>query len=167
MAKNKSTPAIKTKTVSAHSAQSTTNAAISPKESWSNLYRTSRCDKILKASLRTFRRIRRKQRQNIHRLILVGAVATDIVVTAMGAATAASAGPAGIGDADAVIQALRAEGYRVIVSKGGTKIQSECAVQSVTKQSPVYTPQPARDVRNAPTTVRVLDRKVAVVVLKC
>ncbi|WP_234809238.1 hypothetical protein [Mycobacteroides saopaulense] len=79
----------------------------------------------------------------------------------------AHAGPTGVGDASAVINDLKAKGYRVIVSKSGAAADLSRCVASVEEQSPVYSAQPARDVRNAPTTVSVIDHKVALVSVTC
>lgn len=55
----------------------------------------------------------------------------------------------------------------MIVSKSGAATDLSRCVASVEEQSPVYSAQPARDVRNAPTTVSVIDHKVALVSITC
>lgn len=88
-------------------------------------------------------------------------------IGAVGYPGLAHAGPTGVGDASAVIDDLKAKGYRVVISKSGAATDLSRCVASVEEQSPVYSAQPARDVRNAPTTVSVIDHKVALVSIRC
>ncbi|MUM18385.1 hypothetical protein FZI91_18400 [Mycobacterium sp. CBMA271] len=69
-------------------------------------------------------------------------------------------------DADAVINSLRASGYRVTVTRVGSGHPDNCTVQSVNQQSPVSNVASARDMRNRPTSVPV-STKVAHVTLAC
>ncbi|MDO3103497.1 hypothetical protein [Mycobacteroides abscessus] len=69
-------------------------------------------------------------------------------------------------DADAVINSLQASGYRVTVTRIGSRHQDNCVVQSVNQQSPVSNVASARDMRNRPTSVPV-STKVAHVTLAC
>ncbi len=101
------------------------------------------------------------------KLLFAGIAAAGIIGASLGSASVALAGPAGSGDASAVINDLKTNGYRVIVSKTGAADLSKCTVESVTQESPVNNVQPARDVRNNPTTVPTVDRKVAHVALSC
>ncbi|MGV0582791.1 hypothetical protein ABQE45_03460 [Mycobacteroides chelonae] len=95
------------------------------------------------------------------------AIAAVGMIGTVGSPGLAHAGPAGVGDASAVIDDLKAKGYRVIVSKSGAATDLSRCVASVEEQSPVYSARPARDVRNAPTTVSVIDHKVALVSITC
>ncbi|MGH3726993.1 MAG: hypothetical protein ACRDUS_23040 [Mycobacterium sp.] len=69
-------------------------------------------------------------------------------------------------DADAVINSLRASGYRVTVTRIGSGHPDNCTVQSVNQQSPVSNVASARDMRNRPTSVPV-STKAAHVTLAC
>lgn len=97
-------------------------------------------------------------------------VAVVAAVTAVGAwlgcAVVAAAAPGG-GNANDVINELKANGYRVIITKSGTGDLSKCTVTSVEKQSPVTDVGAGRDAQNYPTTVPVTQRKIAVVALRC
>ena len=101
------------------------------------------------------------------KLLFAGIAAAGIIGASLGSASVALAGPAVSGDASAVINDLKSNGYRVIVSKTGAADLSKCTVESVTQESPVNNVQAARDVRNNPTTVPTVDRKVAHVALSC
>ncbi|BAY00139.1 MULTISPECIES: hypothetical protein [Mycobacteroides] len=80
-------------------------------------------------------------------------------------AGAALAGPAA--DPDSVINDLKSNGYRVIVTKVGSDHPSQCTVQGVSQQSGVQNVQPGRNMRNQPTTVPTTGQKVAYVTLAC
>ncbi|EUA60081.1 hypothetical protein I542_0211 [Mycobacteroides abscessus 1948] len=73
----------------------------------------------------------------------------------------------GAGNANDVINELKANGYRVIITKSGAGDMSKCTVTSVEKQSPVTDVGAGRDAQNYPTTVPVTSRKIAVVALRC
>lgn len=80
-------------------------------------------------------------------------------------APAGAAGPAA--DPEAVINDLKANGYRVIITKVGSAHPSRCTVASVSRQSPVWDRQPARGIRNQPTSIPTVTRKIAHVTLAC
>lgn len=80
-------------------------------------------------------------------------------------AAAALAGPAA--DPDAVINDLKSNGYRVIITKVGSDHPSQCTVQGVSQQSGAQNVQPGRNMRNQPTTVPTARQKVAYVTLAC
>ncbi|PVA55188.1 Uncharacterised protein [Mycobacteroides abscessus subsp. abscessus] len=89
-------------------------------------------------------------------------VAAGLIVGSLGTAGAASAA----GDADTVINDLKAKGYRVVVTRAGSGPQADCTVTSVTQQSPVINQQVPRTSRNQQVTPKT-DYKVANVALKC
>ncbi|NGX07221.1 hypothetical protein [Mycobacteroides franklinii] len=98
---------------------------------------------------------------------LIAAVAAVAAIGAsLGAAATAAAAPGG-GNANDVINELKANGYRVIITKSGAGDMSKCTVTSVEKQSPVTDVGAGRDAQNYPTTVPVTQRKIAVVALRC
>ncbi|SLG48852.1 hypothetical protein [Mycobacteroides abscessus] len=68
---------------------------------------------------------------------------------------------------DSVINELKSNGYRVIVTKVGSEHPSQCTVQGVSQQSGVQNVQPGRNMRNQPTTVPTAGQKVAYVTLAC
>ncbi|BBB41053.1 hypothetical protein [Mycobacteroides abscessus] len=98
-------------------------------------------------------------------LIAVQAAVTAVAVS-LGGAVVAAAAP-GAGNANDVINELKANGYRVIITKSGAGDMSKCTVTSVEKQSPVTDVGAGRDAQNYPTTVPVTSRKIAVVALRC
>ncbi len=70
-------------------------------------------------------------------------------------------------DPEGIINSLKANGYRVIITKVGSDHPSQCTVQSVSQQSPVTNMQPGRNMRNQPTSVPAVTHKVAYVTLAC
>ncbi|TDZ91944.1 hypothetical protein CCUG60885_04057 [Mycobacteroides salmoniphilum] len=98
-------------------------------------------------------------------LIAIAAVVAMIGVSLGGADTAAAAPSSG--NANDVINELKANGYRVIITRSGGGDMSKCTVTSVEKQSPVTDVGAGRDAQNYPTTVPVTQRKIAVVALRC
>ncbi|MUM19279.1 hypothetical protein FZI91_08240 [Mycobacterium sp. CBMA271] len=80
-------------------------------------------------------------------------------------AAAAFAGPAA--DTDAVINDLKSNGYRVIITKVGSDHPSQCTVQGVSQQTGAQDVQSGRNMRNRPTTVPTTRQKVAYVTLAC
>ncbi|MBB4855892.1 hypothetical protein HNP40_003301 [Mycobacteroides chelonae] len=95
-------------------------------------------------------------------LIAIATAMAMIGVSLGGAAIAAAAG-----NANDVINELKANGYRVIITKSGAGDLSKCTVVSVEEQSPVTDVGAGRDAQNYPTTVPVTSRKIAVVSLRC
>lgn len=76
------------------------------------------------------------------KLLFAGIAAVGLIGASLGSASVALAGPAGSGDANAVINDLKSNGYRVIVSKTGAGDLTKCTVESVTQESPVSNVQP-------------------------
>lgn len=101
------------------------------------------------------------------RLLFAGIAAVGVIGASLGSASVALAGPSGSGDANAVINDLKSNGYRVIVTKVGSDHPSQCTVQGVSQQSAVQNVQPGRNMRNQPTTVPTAGQKVAYVTLAC
>lgn len=79
--------------------------------------------------------------------------------------SAARAGP--IEDPEGIINSLKANGYRVIVTRVGSDHPSQCTVQSVSQQSAVTNVQPGRNMRNQPTSLPTISHKIAYVTLAC
>jgi hypothetical protein len=88
---------------------------------------------------------------------------TLAVVLAPG--STARAGP--IEDPEGIINSLKANGYRVIVTRVGSDHPSQCTVQSVSQQSAVTNVQPGRNMRNQPTSLPTVSHKIAYVTLAC
>ncbi|OHU26766.1 hypothetical protein BKG76_07145 [Mycobacteroides franklinii] len=103
----------------------------------------------------------------MNKLLFAGIASAGVIGASLGGASVALAAPSGSGDANAVINDLQSNGYRVIVSKVGSGDLSNCTVQSVTQGSPVGDVQPARDAKNKPTSAPTMDSKVARVTLSC
>lgn len=94
--------------------------------------------------------------------------ATAVLGTAgLSIATAAAvlAGPAA--EPDSVIDDLKSNGYRVIITKVGSDHPSQCSVQGVNQQPVIESVQPGRNMRNLPTMVPAVGQKVAYVTLAC
>ncbi|ALR13613.1 hypothetical protein [Mycobacteroides saopaulense] len=98
---------------------------------------------------------------------IVTAAAAVVAATGLSLATAAAALAGPTSDPDAVINDLKSNGYRVIVTKVGSEHPSQCTVQGVSQQSGVQNVQPGRNMRNQPTTVPTAGQKVAYVTLAC
>ncbi|MGH3726097.1 MAG: hypothetical protein ACRDUS_18465 [Mycobacterium sp.] len=98
---------------------------------------------------------------------IVTAAVAGVAAAGLSLATAAAAlaGPAA--DPDSVINDLKSNGYRVIITKVGSDHPSQCTVQGVTQQSAVQNVQPGRNMRNQPTTMPSAGQKVAYVTLSC
>ncbi len=65
-------------------------------------------------------------------------IAVGVVLAALLAAPTARAGPGALGDAEQVIDGLKAQGNKVIVTKGGNRPLSQCVVTRVRKDLDVF-----------------------------
>lgn len=79
--------------------------------------------------------------------LTVAASAVTAAVTVL-LAPAAYAGPGGLGDADDVVNSLKAQGNKVIVTKTGNKPLPQCVATRVRKDLDVYGGTPSTNCPN-------------------
>ncbi|TDZ98057.1 hypothetical protein CCUG62472_01087 [Mycobacteroides salmoniphilum] len=96
---------------------------------------------------------------------LPATLAMAITLAVVAPVSTARAGP--IEDPEGIINSLKANGYRVIVTRVGSDHPSQCTVQSVSQQSAVTNVQPGRNMRNQPTSLPTVSHKIAYVTLAC
>ncbi|MUM18832.1 hypothetical protein FZI91_16170 [Mycobacterium sp. CBMA271] len=82
-------------------------------------------------------------------------------------ATAGEAFAGPVAEPDSVIDGLKSNGYRVIITRVGSDHPSQCTVEGVTQQTAIDNVQPGRNMRNQPTTAPAAGQKVAYVTLTC
>ena len=99
------------------------------------------------------------------KIVMAAVAALGAAGLSLATATAALAGPAE--NPESVINELKSNGYRVIITKVGSDHPSQCTVQGVSQQSGVQNVQPGRNMRNQPTTLPAAGQKVAYVTLAC
>lgn len=99
------------------------------------------------------------------KIMTVTGAALGAAALSLATATVALAGPTE--SPDSVINELKSNGYRVIITKVGSEHPSQCTVQGVSQQSGVQNVQPGRNMRNQSTTVPTAGQKVAYVTLAC
>jgi len=99
------------------------------------------------------------------KIVTPAAAVLGVVVAPLVTAATALAGPRA--EPDSLIDDLRSNGYRVIITKVGSDHPSQCTVQGVTQQPAIESVQPGRNRRNQPTMILPTGQKVAYVTLAC
>ncbi|MFA4083923.1 hypothetical protein [Mycobacteroides salmoniphilum] len=79
-------------------------------------------------------------------------IAAAAILAALRAAPAAQAGPGALGDAQQVIDGLKVQGNKVIVTKSGNKPLSQCVATRVRKDLDVFgNPRTYPNISSGPT----------------